>query len=125
MCYFNGSLSKGPFKAKEDIECWKVIDLYEGKLYSSVMPTGPYAIGDVIKCAKRLSRFNWLNAYLLNFKDFFNGEVVHAYKTKLWLARWGSLVLIKCIIPKGTYYWYSTTEIVATEMKIISLDPYQ
>jgi len=125
MCYFNGSLSKGPFKAKEDIECWKVMDLCDGKLYSSLMPAGPYTIGDTIKCAKRLSRFKWLNAYLLNFKDFFNGEVVHAYKTKPGCFGWGCRVLVKCIIPKGTYYWYSTTEIVATEMKIIGLDPYQ
>lgn len=126
MCYFNSSLSKGPFKAKEDKECWKVMDLYDGKLYSSLMSTGPYTIGDTIKCAKRLSKFNWLNAYLLNFKTFFNGEVVHAYKTKphcFFLM--SHRVIVKCIIPKGTYYWYSTNEIVATEMKIIALDPYQ
>jgi len=126
MCYYNGSLSKGPFKAKEDIECWKIMDLCEGKLYSSVMPAGPYLIDDTIKCTKRLSRFNWLNAYLLNFKDFFNGEVVHAYKTKpRCYFNWSFRVIVKCIIPKGTYYWYSDDEIVATEMKIIALDPYQ
>lgn len=125
MCYFNGSLSKGPFKAKEDIGCWKIMDLYDGKLCPSVISAGPYISGDIIKCAKRLSRFNWLNAHLLNFKDFFNGEVVHAYKTKPCFYGWDTRVIVKCIIPKGTYYWYSTTEIVATEMKIITLDPYQ
>lgn len=123
MCYYNGSLSKGPFKAKEDIECWKVMESCDGKLYSALMPTGPYTIGDTIKCAKRLSKFNWLNAYLLNFKDFFNGEVVHAYKTKpCYPLGWPFRLIVKCVIPKGTYYWYSTTEIVATEMKIIAID---
>lgn len=126
MCYLNDDLSKGPFKAKEDVECWKIMDLSnDDKLYSAVMPTGPYANGDTIKCVKRLCVFNWLNARLLNFKVFFNGEVVHAYKAKPNLPRWSWRVIVKCIIPKGTYYWYRDDQIVATKMKIIALDPYQ
>jgi hypothetical protein len=125
MCYLNDDLSKGPFKAKEDVECWKIMDIYDGELYSAVMPAGPYLIGDTIKCAERITRFNWLNARLLNLKVFFTSEVVHAYKTKPSLPRWSWRVIVKCIIPKGTYYWYSDDQIVATKMKIITLAPYQ
>lgn len=119
MCYICGKTSKGPKRAKEDIECWKEMDLCPDNnlLYSPIM-TGPgYKLGDTIHCAVRKFKNNRLNALCLRRRRFLEGEVVHAYVSKNFPSHWYH-ALVKCIIPKGSYYWTDGEEIVAFDIRL-------
>lgn len=119
MCYVHGKESKGPKRAKKDIECWKEMDLCPDNnlLYSPIM-TGPgYKLGDTIHCAVRKFKNNRLNAFWLRRRRFLEGEVVHAYISKNFPNHWYH-TLVKCIIPKGSYYWTDGEEIVAFDIRL-------
>lgn len=121
MCYINDKSSKGPKRAKEDVECWKIMDLLldEGKevLYSPLVAGPGYNIGDTICCAVRKFKNNRLNAWWLRRKKFFYGEVVHAYVNKSRFSR-SYRPWVRCIIPKGPYYWTDGKEIVAFDIRL-------
>jgi len=122
MCYTNCGLSKGPYRAKKDIQCWKIMDLFLDEdggesLYSPVFPGPGYKIGDTIHCAVRKFKNNRLNAWWFRRKIFFNGEVVHAYVNKTSPSR-SYRPWVRCIIPKGSYYWTDGDEIVAFDIRL-------
>lgn len=118
MCYFHRGRSKGPKRARKNIECWKVMDLSDsGLLYSSIMSGPGYKLGDTIHCAVRKFRNNRLNALWLRRKICLEGEVVHAYVNKNF-SKLRHYVVVKCIIPKGSYYWTDGEEIVAFDMRL-------
>jgi len=121
MCYINDKTSKGPKRAKKDVECWKIMDLLldGGKevLYSPIVPGPGYNIGDTIHCAVRKFKNNRLNAWWLHRKRLFNGEVVHAYIKKSGGSR-SYRPWVRCVIPKGSYYWTDGDEIVAFDIRL-------
>ena len=119
MCYVHGKNSKGPKRAKENIECWKEMDLSPDTklLYSPIMPGPGYKLGDTIHCAVRKFKNNRLNALWLRRRKYLGGEVVHAYVDENFPSHWYH-ALVKCIIPKGSYYWTDGEEIVAFDIQL-------
>ena len=123
MCFYRTSDYK---KAETDIICYKVMELdYKNMLHSPIWNKHiSYRLGSKIKAAKKLSWFKKRNVQLINTLPRFNGEVVHSFTTnKISITSGFPSVMVKCIIPKGEYYWENThyEEYASLSLKIIQI----
>lgn len=124
MCFYCTDIKRK--KAKEDIVCYKEMQLTQGGIRSLYYPKDKvYKPGDFITPACKLFPISLIHAWLIdNFIDCLEGEVVYAYDTKWFneraLRSFSLFSVVKCIIPKGEYYWHDTRtgHIVATKLQI-------
>ena len=123
MCFYRTSDYK---KAETDIICCKVMELDDkNRLHSFIWNRHKsYRLGSKIKAAKKLSWFRKRNVRLINALPKLNGEVVHSFTTaKVSISTSSPSVMVKCVIPKGEYYWENTydEEYASLSLKIIQI----
>lgn len=109
MCLI--SKTKEPLIAEEDINCYKVVA--KGKIFlASAM------IGTIIT-----EYSSSLESDILFFKEeegyIVESEGVHVYKGKETPFNGFTLIIIPCIIPKGTKYWEGYRDMAAQHIKYI------
>jgi len=124
MCFYRTSDYK---KAETDIICYKIMELdYKNMLHSPIWNKHiSYRLGSKIKAAKKLSWFRKRNVRLINTLPQLNGEVVHSFTNNINtdIGTSSPNVVVKCVIPKGEYYWENThyEEYASLSMKIIQI----
>ena len=124
MCFYRVSKYQ---KAEQDIVCYKIMELDNNNgLHSLIYQTCiTYYPGSKIRAHTKLSWFKKRNVELINALDKLNGEVVHSvidYHTA-FMRKYSPEVIVKCIIPKGEYYWvnHRNGEYASLSLKIIEI----
>jgi len=106
--------------AKEDIECYKYVDLYYGS-YQTLFMTQNIIIGETYHS----EIYGKLRSSLLFQIDIREG--LHSCHTKYDLiqlyicATTPHTKIVKCIIPKGSKYYSSNKEYVSNTLKYIEI----
>lgn len=107
-------------QTKFNVSCWKImIFQFDGKLNSYLFPskTG-YSLGETIIGTGATHGHQRRHAKSLNKRPKLSSEVVHSFDTYqaarvagFWyLAAGYHLCIVKCTIPKGTWYWHNPRE---------------
>ena len=118
MCLIK--LHRFPKISFKPVKVYKVFYNYEGDgYYTPYLFEGPLKTGDTIKAKCNI----FTNFYRIFFGEFIDKEVVHAFISKtIAIERFPftRAVVLECIIPKFTLYWYGTEgEIAARKMEIL------
>jgi len=118
MCFFgilnpDGTIPE-PLIAEEDIPVWKIFKLVNDK-YLSHIYYAEYPLNKLVKVKKFGISYSIFNLFKID-------KGLHAYKystaKKVYKAVQRTRCKIcKCIIPKGTKYYYRKGEYVALVMK--------
>ena len=115
MCF--NVVEKG-IQAERDIECWKVMTVYsDGKVNSCNFPVKiGYFVGETILGTGAVNGHPRRHAQSLSHCKVLTSQVVHSFDSKrvaekmlLWYHLYNLVdtKVVKCIIPKGTWYWYN------------------
>lgn len=131
MCF---TVVNKAIQAEVDIECYKVmIDLPDGKVNSCCFPVkGGYSMEETILGEGALHGHPRRFAKMLSGLSILSSQVVHSFinydfakKVCFWYKFYGHshFCIVKCVIPKGTWYWYNgkDSEYASFKLKLIKL----
>lgn len=119
MCLIK--LHRFPRISFKPVKVYKVFYKEEdGYYYTPYLFEGPLKIGDTIKAKCNIFR----NFYRIFIGEFIEKEGVHAFTTKISAEKrfcnFSKIVILECVIPRFTLYWYGTEdEIAARKMEIL------
>lgn len=133
MCYYKRKKDKNILIATKDIVVYKTTNTITPKGFKSYHKDFQYIFGKTYKTQfnSGLMDFNKIEMGFHSFStaEYFNYEAVG----KKLDMDWGSWklrvennaiykgIIFKCIIPKGTRYWFNGTDYVSESIKLIKI----
>ena len=117
MCLLTNNLYK--YIAEKDIICYKIVYL-QGKEIISFWYDFPYELNRKYT-TQVLQPIPMPNGDISIEKGFHSYRNLDTAKGDVWLSLMESLVIIKCIVPKGSEYYINSKEMVSNQIIIVEI----
>ena len=117
MCLITNNTRK--YIAEKDIVCYKIVNL-RGKEITSYWFEFPYELNRKYT-TQVLQPIPMLNGDIRIEKGFHSYRNLNTAKGDIWLSLMESLVVVKCIVPKGSEYYINSKEMVSNQIIIVEI----
>lgn len=117
MCLLTNNLHK--YIAEKDIVCYKIVNLRDNKIISYWYDF-PYELNSKYT-TQVLQPIPVLNGDICIEKGFHSYRNLDTAKEDTWLPLTESLVIVKCIVPKGSEYYINSKEMVSNQIIIVEI----
>lgn len=117
MCLLTNNLHK--YIAEKDIVCYKIVYL-QGKKIISFWFDFPYELNKKYTTQVLQPIFTKKGNILIE-KGFHSYRNLYTAKGDVWFSLMESLVIVKCIVPKGSEYYINNKEMVSNQIIIVEI----
>ncbi len=117
MCLLTNNLHK--YIAEKDIVCYKIVYL-QGKKIISFWFDFPYELNRKYT-TQVLQPIPVPNGDIRIEKGFHSYRNLYTAKRDVWFSLMESLVIVKCIVPKGSEYYINNKEMVSNQIIIVEI----